>query len=78
MREILKTIIDKYSKNPNYIFSDELNLIDDLNLDSLALISIVTEIEETFNIVFDAEDLDWSMFTNINNIEQLIVNKTNK
>ena len=41
---------------PTAIYSPELNLIDDLQVDSLDLIDFFFEVEQEFNIIFDVDD----------------------
>lgn len=46
-----------------------------LNLDSLAIIEIIVDIENQFNFEFDIDELDFSNFKTINNICSLVESK---
>lgn len=69
----LEGIICNYVDLPKVNFSYEASLTNDIGLDSFSLISIVSDIEDTFNIRIDNEDL--STFTTFNDIITYISQK---
>ncbi len=50
-------IIQRHIKEPSLPVTEKNNLLDDLGLDSLAIITIVVEIEESFAIEFKDDQL---------------------
>jgi len=54
MEELLKILNDL---RPNVDFETQERLIDDMILDSLALVSLITEISEVFDVTITAKDI---------------------
>lgn len=54
MDELLKILNDL---RPNVDFTTQERLIDDMILDSLALVSLITEINEVFDVTITARDI---------------------
>ena len=50
-------------------------LIEDLNLDSLQILTLITELESEFNFVLEDEDLDLRSFASIDAVAGLIETK---
>lgn len=58
--------------------SENTNIINDLNLDSISIISLITAIEEYYRIVFDDDFLVLQSFDNFGDLISLIENKLNE
>jgi len=54
MEELLKILNDL---RPNVDFTTQERLIDDMILDSLALVSLISEISEVFDVTITAKDI---------------------
>lgn len=50
--------------------------ISDLSLDSLSFISIIVEIEDTFNIEFDIETLDIKTWNTVGDITRYVMRES--
>lgn len=70
--ELLELDID-----PEEIDSDELLIEGGINIDSLALIQIIDNIEEIFNIECDEEEIGGEIFTSIKTLALFVENKLN-
>ncbi|MBR3664555.1 MAG: acyl carrier protein [Desulfovibrio sp.] len=66
IKEILSEI------QPDYIFSDEKNFIDEGYLDSFDIVTLVSELENTFSIIISAMDIIPENFVSINSICALV------
>lgn len=64
--EILKSII------PLDNFFPEMSLKDDLGIDSLALVNVLVQLEETFDITIDISDLSLEKLKTIGNLYTLV------
>lgn len=53
----------------------ETSLINDLALDSIQILELIVSIEKEFEISFDAEELDLSLFDNIDDTVNFIMKK---
>lgn len=53
-------------------------LLDEGILDSLTTIELITKLEEDFGIDIDTDDMSHHNFNSIENITELVLNKTNK
>ncbi|MBY9077398.1 acyl carrier protein [Paenibacillus sp. HN-1] len=54
--------------------SEEDNLLL-LGVNSISFVKIVVQCEKEFNIAFDEEELDYSLFENVNKLSQCILEK---
>lgn len=52
--------------------------LDGYGINSISIIKIITEIEKTFNIEFDIEELDFKKYQNIRSIILYLEKKLNK
>jgi len=71
----LKEIIFTYSKaelKPEEIHN-QTDLITDLGFDSISIIQLIVEIEDSFNIVFSDNDMDIEKLGSYGQLLQLIV-----
>ena len=75
LKEIIYNILNK---NDSVIINDKTTLIDDLGFDSIQLVSLIVEIECTFGIELDDEDLEIRKITKYGSLKQLIENKINE
>ena len=77
----LYTIIENQLSTPRNL-NDDMRLIEDLGMDSLALMNLVLDIEDEFDISFDDGDLLFENFNRIGDlrdiIEKLESEKTNE
>jgi len=55
--------------------NDDTKLIEDLHLDSIQMIGLITGLEGEFDIVLDDEDLDLEYFTTINSLADFVRTK---
>ncbi|WP_199919656.1 acyl carrier protein [Aliarcobacter skirrowii] len=70
MEEIREILIDT---RPEYDFLDEVDFIESGMLDSFDVLTLVTELEEKFNIRINGSDILPENFCSIKAIENLIV-----
>ncbi len=73
MREKLLEILS--ACNPDVDFENEKALIDDGILESLDIVTIVTDIMHTFGITLSVDDLRPENFNSVDDIERLIGSK---
>lgn len=75
----LKNIIVKAAKKSCDVtdINEDTNLVDNLGLDSLAMIELILEIEKVFNVQMDDEDMDINILTKYTSLKELIVRKIN-
>ncbi len=66
IREILVDI------RPEYDFKDDVDFIEDGMLDSFDVLTLVTALEEEFDIQIDGEDIVPENFNSIENIKKLL------
>ncbi|CNJ65511.1 TPA: acyl carrier protein [Streptococcus agalactiae] len=70
-------ICDIKSQNTTLNFSDSLDLVDDLNFNSLDMVLLIIRIEEHFNIELSSNDLQKNKFSSYKNIKYLLESKLN-
>ncbi|MBO1685689.1 MULTISPECIES: phosphopantetheine-binding protein [Clostridium] len=75
IREIIKESL-KLDICPSQIDLDAD--LDGYGINSISIIKIITEIEKTFNIEFDIEELDFKKYQNIRSIILYLEKKLNK
>lgn len=76
MEEIREILMDI---RPEYDFLEDVNFIESGMLDSFDVLTLVTDLEETFNIIISGEDILPENFYSIKAIEKLILkNNGNK
>ena len=63
---------------PEYDFLEDINFIEAGMLDSLDVITIVSEIEEKFHIQIDGAEIIPENFSSINAIKELIIKSNGK
>ena len=54
---------------------DDASLIADLNLDSIQMLSLITGLESSFNIMLDEEDLDLENLSSVNKLAEFVKKK---
>ncbi len=62
--------------NPEEISNDS-ELVSELGLDSIQIIGLIGGLEEEFDIVLEDDDLDFELFSTINNLAKLVDGKLN-
>lgn len=75
MREKIISILKEL--RPEYDFNQSSDFIEDCMLDSFDVVSLVSELEEKFDILVDGEDVLPENFSSLEAIEALI-NKSEK
>lgn len=75
MREKIISILKEL--RPEYDFTQSSDFIEDCMLDSFDVVSLVSELEEKFDILVDGEDVLPENFSSLEAIEALI-NKSEK
>jgi len=76
--ELIQLIINKSKINKNSeSLNVDINLINDLGIDSIALMELVYEIEEHFKIEIGDDDLDLDIISNYGKLCTLIKNQVN-
>ena len=66
------------SLRPGTKFTEKLNLVEDLNFDSLDLISFLFEVQSKFNVKIPDEDIDSYKLFRMDNLSDYIEKKINK
>ncbi len=74
MLDKIKSIIIEYIDDEEIIVHERTNIRNDLDLDSLDLMSIVMEVEDAYNISFSIEDM--AKITTVNDVMEIIKEKT--
>lgn len=67
--EILKTMVDPEKINS---FDDDIDLVNDLQFDSLQTINFILAIEEEFGIEINFENFDFEMMESINKMSSFL------
>jgi acyl carrier protein len=60
--------------NPDEISNDS-ELVAELGLDSIQIIGLIGGLEEEFDIILEDDDLDFELFSTINNLAKLVDGK---
>jgi len=73
---IKELIIEKVlvGVNPDEINNDS-QLVSELGLDSIQIIGLIGGLEEEFDMVLEDDDLDFELFSTINNLAKLVDSK---
>ncbi len=73
----LKNIISANSKIAanEMVINEESDLIDDLGFDSLLMVQLIVDVEETFNFEFNYEELDMNVLRKYGNLKSYIITK---
>lgn len=71
-KKIEDIILENSSSYVNPIINNNADLIDDLGVDSISLITIIVEIESTFNIEFPDDLLIINKIRNFNHLVQTV------
>lgn len=62
------------------INADEINdssaLVEDLHLDSIQMIELITGLENEFDIILEDEDLDLEFFSTVNSLANFVKSKS--
>ena len=66
------------SLRPGTKFTEKLNLVEDLNFDSLDLISFLFEVQSKFNVKIPDEDIDSYKLFRMDNLSDYIEKKIKK
>jgi len=76
---IKKLIVEKVlvGVDPSEIGNDS-QLVAELGLDSIQIIGLIGGLEEEFDMVLEDDDLDFELFSTVNNLTKLVETKTKK
>ena len=69
---LMEFIHDNYSINREGTITEEMDLIEDLKLDSIEIFNLLTDVEEMFGIQFDDVDLLTDNFAKIKDFTKII------
>ncbi len=74
MKEKIKEILSEIKENPAAAatLSDETDIINDVGLDSLQMVSFVLKLEEELDIEIDFDNFDFSHLSSINNLSEFL------
>lgn len=78
LKKIIKDIIrfDILDDNVEKMLDDsECDLMDDLGFDSLLMVQLIVEVENTFKLEFSLEDLDINILSKYTNLKNYIIKK---
>jgi acyl carrier protein len=75
IKDKLQEILEEISLNNDFSDNPDLNLKDDLGLDSLGLIQLVMEMNQAFNIEIKSTEIILENFETIGALEAFIFNK---
>ena len=75
-KNLYKIIQMGYLKDTNVVLSEETDLIEDLELDSIEIFQLLTEVEEAFGIQFEDVDLLAENFVKLEDFIELIIEST--
>lgn len=65
MKDLIKEIVENAMPNKGLKITDEADLINDLGFDSIAMIALISGLEERCSVSFDDDELYLSNFRNI-------------
>lgn len=71
---MIKELLEEKASS-SFEYSRELNLVTDLGLDSIQLLDITMELEDNLDIVFEDEDLDLEIISNLDALIKLVEEK---
>ena len=74
LRQIITTHLD-VEVSIDDISAETQLMGEGLALDSIAIIELITSVEDTFNVQLSEDDLDMEKFSTINSLAQLIASK---
>lgn len=70
MKEKIKQILSEVKENPNFIetLSDNTDIINDVGLDSLQMVTFILKLEEQLDIEIDFDSFDFSHLSSITSL----------
>jgi acyl carrier protein len=68
MRDKIREAVRLAMPNKNLKLTDDVDMIDDLGFDSIAMIALISGLEEKCGVSFDDDELDLRNFRNITTI----------
>ncbi len=78
MQTVIKILIGNYNVDKSKLQQDDINMLTDLGLDSIELISLFVDMEESLNITFNEDDYDYDKIDTLQKIAHLIRGKINE
>ncbi|MEC1686942.1 acyl carrier protein [Bacillus halotolerans] len=72
IKEELKNVLAGFLNIDPSVIQDETSMFEDLGVDSTTIIEILLELEETFDVEFDVEDLEPGNLENVTSLSDYI------
>ena len=72
MKDNIRSVVRQTMPNKELVINDDTDLIDDLGFDSIAMIALISGLEEKCGISFDDDELDLRNFKNITSISNTV------
>ena len=66
----LYEILTEYTEVPQERFSDNTKIVEDLGLDSFAIVSMIADVETAYDI--DLQDCDLAMFSTLGDLKKYL------
>ncbi len=66
MKDMIREVVRSVMPDKSRPLTDEVDLIDGLGFDSIAMLELITGIEDAFGVTFDDDVVDLDNFKNIN------------
>ena len=78
MKQKIKSILSEVKENPELAvsLSDEADIVNEVGLDSLQLVTFLFRLEEAFGIEIDFENFDYSDLSSINCLAKVLTAHT--
>ncbi len=75
--KLIKTIKKTSQEELLFDIKDTTNIFTDLSFDSFKMITLLNEIESTFNVSIDEDDYDYEKISTIGELIKMIAGKVN-
>ena len=78
MKQKIKSILSEVKENPELAvcLSDEADIVNEVGLDSLQLVTFLFRLEEAFGIEIDFENFDYADLRSINRLAEVLAAHT--
>lgn len=74
----LYNIVLGISEQKKHVISENTDLVTDLGYDSLKVIQLLSEVEETFQIEFDIDEIDFGKIRYMQMLKELVEKKVSE
>ena len=74
MKKKIKSILGEVKENPDFAvnLSDDADIVNEVGLDSLQLVTFLFKLEEAFDIEIDFENFDYADLSSINRLSEVL------